>query len=207
MSNQLTIAQQLAQTQSGKIQPHSEIPLQHEHIALCVDCSGSMSCDWDGKPRSDHAQQGIQTILSASDHRITSYTLVRYGSHAETIVSETSNYTKILLLPSSSTYGGTQIFEAIKHTLQCKPDRIILLSDGETHQKSHCLELARQCGANSLPIDTIAIGECEIAFMREIAQLSNGTFHHATTPKLLQNSFFQLETSNYQALADLRGKI
>jgi|WetSurSiteA1Bulk_404760.scaffolds.fasta_scaffold01829_4 Mg-chelatase subunit ChlD len=176
-----------------------------ETIVLCCDVSGSMSTDWHAISRLDALKSAISALLAESNSRFTRYAIVAYSEKVETKQKPTNNFaTVIASVNNFSTGGGTNIALGLRTSLAYEPNRIILISDGESDHHP-ALAVAETARLSNVKVDTIFVGEIESYYsgkelLEEIAKITNGVFQFCKDPKDLESAYCQLESRNYLQL-------
>lgn len=174
------------------------LALLPNHIAVCLDCSGSMSMRFPDfrsqESRLDVANSGFQSMLAASDPKKTAYTLIALESPSRILVKKTTSYLHMQTSKVSGG-GGTDGVGAIRLARSVKPTRIVILTDGEWYCGESAFTLATT--APIIPIDTIAIGEGNDEFLKKLSQLTGGIFKRVNSKEEMKSHFILLEPRNY----------
>jgi len=185
-----------AEMEAKKANSNSPLALLKDRITIIIDTSGSMEIGFDGTTRLAAANSGLQAIIAASTPRKTAYSIISLSAPSFLTIPFTNDYIKI----QSRTYadgGGTDGLGAmiIAHTQAFRPSRIIILTDGEWVHKAEVLEVITK--PPIIPTDTIAIGEAEDRFLRDVASSTGGVFTRVNTQADLKTHFIMLEPTNY----------
>lgn len=174
------------------------LALLPNHIAVCLDCSGSMSDAFPDRnsheSRLDVANSGFQSMLAASDPKKTAYTLIALESPSRILVKKTTSYLQMQTSKVSGG-GGTDGIGAIQIAKSQTPTRIVILTDGEWYAGETAFEIALR--APVIPIDTIAIGEGNDAFLQKLSQITGGIFKRVNSKEEMKSHFILLEPRNY----------
>jgi hypothetical protein len=199
----ISAAQKIAEMRAAKAAKEngSALALIPNHIAVALDCSGSMDVPFpDGysrETRLDCANAGFQSILTASDPTKTAYTLIAIDSCSTIVVPKTTSYTQ-MQTKSLKGGGGTDGSGAIRLIKETRPNRAIILTDGGFNDPQYALQLATSDPV--IPIDTIAIGEAVDGFLQELSSKTGGIFKRVENKEDLKKHFILLEPRNYLQL-------
>jgi len=170
-----------------------------ERVVALVDTSSSMYADFYGMSRLDGAQRAVRAFVTASSPKFTHIGLVSFDSYAETLVPPTKNYMQLQTVRLQTT-GSTNMGDGLAACTGLDPQRVILLSDGQPNSQLRVREALHEYTERKIKVDTVAIGEADLDFMREIAELTGGTFKHIKHPDELAEHYKALETRAYLQL-------
>lgn len=177
------------------------LALLPNHLSVCLDCSGSMLDYFPDRnsreSRLDVANAGFQSLLAASNPRETAFSLIALESPSKILVQKSTSY---LTMQSKSVSGGggTDGIGAIRLSKSLKPTRIVILTDGEWYAPADAYRIATELPI--IPIDTIAIGEGNDAFLQELSRLTGGVFKRVSSKEEMKSHFVALEPRNYLQL-------
>jgi len=177
---------------------------KHERVALLIDRSGSMSCsipNADGttadiKSRIQAAIEAVHAIINNSNPKLTEYAFLSFSNGTDLHVPWTSDYLEIAANCWPEPEAGTPLGEAITDTLLLdpKPERIILLSDGQPDSRERAETAARAAAEQRVIIDTVGIGEADDGLMAYIAEITGGRYSKVANAQALGSIFQALET-------------
>lgn len=180
-----------------------------EKVALLIDASSSMLGgipDSAGnvreiKPRILAAVEAVQAIVNDSSPSVTAYAFFSFQSGHEgscTYLWEdyTQDYLPIITNCYPTPEGGTPMGMAINDVLAHlpKPNRIILLSDGQPDFRREVEIAVENAKALKIIIDTVGIGAADEGLMAWIAKETGGRYFNAKDAAQLAHVFQQLET-------------
>lgn len=180
-----------------------------ELCAILIDASSSMiagipdntNSSTSIKPRILAAVEAVQAIVSTSTPSITAYAFFSFQSNNEgrlTYLWEdyTQDYLNILTNCYPQPEGGTPMGMSLNDVLahNPKPQRIILLSDGQPDNRQEVENAVQNAKALKIIIDTVGIGAADEGLMSWIAKETGGRYHNAKTASELSHVFQALET-------------
>lgn len=170
-----------------------------EYVELVIDVSGSMETDFGGKSRLEAVVDAVYTIIDSSSRLMTNMGLIQLESGTERLVDVTDRFSSLKAAAMRmKVQGGTNYAPALKLALSSKPNRVILLSDGEATDKSYALDVVKQFKERNIRIDTVAVGETGVEFLCLISEMTGGIYTFCSDIQALQETFLKLETRQRQ---------
>jgi uncharacterized protein YegL len=165
---------QAAAKQSETLNP-TTLP---NRIALCLDISGSMHSEENGKAKLDHLKDACTSFVGSCNFTDTSVCIETFSKEVSQELTTIGGYliSRILTLQGG---GGTPMGAAMESVLMNHPvTRVVIVSDGEATDGDLSFEIASKFAEASIPCDTVHIGygaEGE-GRLKKIADMTGGLF-------------------------------
>ncbi|WP_239330598.1 VWA domain-containing protein [Frankia sp. CiP3] len=201
------------------------VPRERATIMLAIDVSNSMAATDIPPNRLESAKQGAEAFVNQLPPRINLGLVSFAGSAAVLVPPTTDRETVRSSIHSLQLGPSTAIGEGIFASLQAitvlgdqvtadgqtpPPAAIVLLSDGETQRGRPNSEASQAAVSVRVPVDTIAYGTPDgtldvggqqlpvpvnEAALREIARMTGGSYHRATSGDELRSVYKKLGSS------------
>jgi Ca-activated chloride channel family protein len=189
-------------------------------IMLVTDHSGSMAANDVAPTRLAAAEKAANTFIDQLPSKV-SVGAVAFSSSPDAVQGPVTNHAAARsIIDSQVADGATATGDALQLALQLlhgstkkhPPSAIVLLSDGAANAGVDAATIARQAGADKIPIDTVALGSAnatvpnpdpfgppldaspDFALMQRIAQVSGGRTFNAQTADQLSSIYKRLGT-------------
>lgn len=169
-------------------------------LLILLDTSGSMSSVMETSAKIDVAWKVFQNELmpNMADW---SYGILSFDDYVNWLVIPCTNTNLTALTTVPATRGSTNMGEALNFAWcwarsNAKSARFILLTDGQANDmpKDQILSMAKE--NNSIPIDTVGIGEgthdYDPVFLQNLSRITGGMFSAASSVKLLADTIKKL---------------
>lgn len=146
--------------------PRFVLPLEHPEIVFVIDRSGSMQ----GKPM-ELAKSALKVFLKSLPVGV-KFNICSFGSRYSFLWERSMSYTQETLEEAerhvsvmSSDYGGTEMLQPLKKTIEMRfndlPLEIMLLTDGEIWKQDHLFNYLNEqvaAATSSLRVFTLGVG-------------------------------------------------
>ena len=168
-----------------RILPVDMIPRERKDavaLVFVIDTSGSMANYVGVKRKIALAMDAIRSGIDNLDEEDQA-AIISFDINVHVISSLTSDHNRLIkrvgrLKPTGGTAAMTDAIKAaiqMHETADVKRKHIILLSDGKsTGKRTDILKIARDAANEEVGITTIAIGDADIALLKEIADMGEG---------------------------------
>lgn len=193
-----TIPNAVATQQEDSTPLFKRNPLEgKEAVMVCIDTSPSMEMDFGVSTRLDAAKQAVEQIVAASSRATSALGLLSFNSSANVVEPVTTNFTNVVgSVRRLLSAGGTRYQPIFESLVELRPQRAILLSDGEPQDTDTDRVEAqlRPIIELRIKIDTVGIGEADAALLKLIARLTGGIYTRCDSIQALTETFAKLET-------------
>ena len=187
------------------------VPADRSAIILAIDSSGSMRSQDVLPTRLDAAKAAAKDFVAALPDRVR-VGLVMFGGYALLLVPPVTDHPRILeAIDGLGFVRRTAIGEGLLEAVVALPERfrppgvVILLSDGRSNTGIDPLEAAEIARRQEVTVYTIGVGQpftpdnvytiggsLDEYTLKEIARLTGGTYHHASSAEALRSVYQKL---------------
>lgn len=184
-------------------------------IALCLDISGSMYSEENGKQKLEHLKDACVSFVNSCNFADTSLGIETFPTEVSQQLTTIGGYliSRILTLTGG---GGTPMGSAMECVLMNHSvTRVVIVSDGDATDGDKSYEVASQFAEAQVPCDTVHIGHGASGEerLKKIAEMTGGLFikfdnvaNFAKNFKFLAPAFRGMLTAGGEAAARLGAK-